>query len=108
MNLLAEDLFKKLPPLCSQKNLSVERKMIYAKFFFPIGNWTWFVMEGEKRSDDFLFFGYMIGLRERFGYFTLSELEGVRVEGLLIERDLYFQPGKFCDVIKKFRDDRRA
>jgi hypothetical protein len=82
--------------------------MIYAKFFFPVGKWTWFVMEGEKKSNDFLFFGYIIDLRERFGYFTLNDLKKVQIAGLSIERDLYFQPGKFAEIIRKFREDRLA
>jgi hypothetical protein len=106
MNLLTSKLSESLPKLCSQKILSNEKKTVYAKFFLPIGNWTWFVMEGEKKKEDFLFFGFIVGFNERFDYFTLSELETIETGGLKVERDLYFQPGEFKNVIGKFRKDR--
>jgi hypothetical protein len=39
-----------------------------------------------------LLFGLVQGLEEELGYFSLSELESVRVLGLPVERDLYFTP----------------
>jgi len=54
-----------------------------------------------------LFFGYVIGHEEEWGYFLLSELESVRGPGgLTIERDLYFKPGPFSQIIRRFRKDR--
>jgi hypothetical protein len=106
MILLTRDLSEKLPSLRAQKDLIHERKMVYAKFFFPAGRWTWFVMEGEAKADDFLFFGYVVTITERFGYFTLKNLESIRIAGLTIERDRDFRPGKFKDVIEQFRAER--
>jgi len=49
------------------------------------------VVEGQQEDDDFLFFG-LVDLHEReFGYFSLNELEAIRLPfGLKIERDLHF------------------
>lgn len=56
---------------------------------------------------DFLFFGYVMGQFEEWGYFLLSELETARGPlGLPIERDLYFQPGPFSQVIAAGRRRR--
>jgi len=45
------------------------------------------------------FFGLVKGFEEEFGYFTLSELEGVTGPmGLKIERDLYFKPCKLSEL----------
>ena len=64
---------------------------IHAKFFTPWTGLTWFVTEGQQEEDDFLFFGFVIGLENEWGYFVLSELESVRGSGgLRIERDLHF------------------
>ncbi len=62
--------------------------------------------EGKEHNGDFVFFGYVIGFEAEWGYFTLSELEGINIEGVMVERDLYFKPGKFGDVIAEFRKER--
>ena len=108
MHLLTKELSEKLPALRSQKERPHEKKTVHAKFFFPAGKWTWFVMEGEAKEDDFLFFGYIITITERFGYFTLKNLESIQIAGLTIERDLYFQPGRLTDVLERFRVERRV
>lgn len=99
MKLLTEELRKTLPRLYSQQEQT--DPMVYAKFFTPDSNWTWYVMEGEPVGDDFRFFGYVRGLEEEWGYFLLSELESVRGPlHLPVERDLYFHPGHFTDVVE--------
>ena len=85
-----------LPRLRQQENS--DDPIVYAKFFFPAAQWTWFVTEGEPQGDDFLFFGYVIGFEGEWGYFTLRELESVNISGIVIERDLYFEPRRFSDA----------
>ena len=75
MKLLTAELRAKLPTLYSQEKS--EDPTVHAKFFCPWSNWTWFVTEGKPEEDDFLFFGYVIGQDEEWGYFVLSELESV-------------------------------
>ena len=53
-----------------------------------------------------MFFGFVKGFEEEWGYFTLNELEQINVNGLLVERDLHLKPGKFADVIAQFRKER--
>jgi hypothetical protein len=105
MQLLTAELRSKLPALYSQEK--VEDKTVYAKFFCPWNNWTWFVTEGSPEEDDFLFFGYVSGMEEEWGYFALSEMQAVRGPGgLTIERDLYFRQGPFSQILAKFRRER--
>jgi len=74
--------------------------MVYAKFFLPGTGWTWNVTEGSPQENDFLFFGFVIGLDSEFWYFLLSELESVRNRlGLGVERDLHFREGKLTEVV---------
>jgi DUF2958 family protein len=97
VTLLTADLRAQLPRLYAQEK--VEDPIVYAKFFTPDSNWTWFVTEGEPDDDDFRFFGYVIGFEREWGYFVLSELETARGPlGLAIERDLYFTPKPFSEV----------
>jgi hypothetical protein len=102
MELLSEEIRKSLPPLYSQESSS--SPVAYAKFFTPDAGWTWFVTEGSEEDRDWLLFGYVIGLEEEWGYFLLSEIEGIRGPlGLPVERDLWFQPGPIDEVSRRER-----
>ena len=90
--LLPDDLKNSLPRLYTQQDVS--DPIVHLKFFFPGSAWTWFVTEGQPEGNDFTFFGYVIGFEAEWGYFALSELDGVNVKGLTIERDCYFEPSK--------------
>ena len=98
MKLLNDELRARLPPLYSQE--AADEPIVYAKFFLPGTNWTWYVTEGGQDGDEFRFFGFVVGLESEFGYFLLSELEEVRTKlGLGVERDLHFREGKLTDVV---------
>ena len=99
MKLLPDDLRRSLPPLYSQENAA--DPTVHIKFFTPDSSWTWLVTEGEPDGEGFRFFGYVIGMAGEWGYFVLSELETARGPlGLSIERDLFFRPRPFTQVIK--------
>jgi hypothetical protein len=105
MQLLTAELRAQLPPLYSQENK--KDPTVHAKFFCPWNNWTWLTTEGSEAGEQFLFFGYVIGHEEEWGYFALYEMEEVRGPGgLTIERDLYFKPGPFSEVIEQYRRQR--
>lgn len=98
MQLLTGELRSQLPPLYSQENEA--DPIVYAKFFTPDSNFTWYITEGSPEDDDFRFFGYVKGHADEWGYFLLSELEQARGPlGLAIERDLHFSPGRFTEVV---------
>jgi hypothetical protein len=100
MQLLPDELRAQLPALYAQEK--VEDPIVHIKFFTPDSGWTWYVTEGQPEEDDFLFFGFVIGLEPEWGYFQLSELETNRGPlGLPIERDLYFRPAPISQVRKK-------
>lgn len=99
MDLLTTDLRAELPRLYSQDGN--DNPTVFAKFFFPAGNWTWFVTEGEPEGDDFRFFGYVIGHDDEWGYFSLNELMSINIHGLTVERDLYFERCPFTEVFAK-------
>lgn len=88
--LLTEEISKVLPKLSEQEGST--NPVVYAIFFFPLSGWVWFVTEGEPRGEDFIFFGYVVGFEAELGYFTLSELEGVDIDGLRVERVENFEP----------------
>lgn len=106
MELLSAELRNQLPKLYDQEK--TDNHFVYIKYFFPAGNWTWFVTEGEPRGDDFLFYGYVIGLEEEWGYFTLKQLEEICVHGLTVERDLYFKQENFSSCLRRWKLERNG
>ena len=100
MELLPASTRKVLPPFYDQEKS--EDPIVYLKLFTPDSNWTWYVTEGSEEDGDFIFFGYVCGFEEEWGYFSLSELETVRGPwGLPIERDLFFEPTPFSKLTDK-------
>jgi len=108
MKLLTKKIAEAIPTLYKQESKKDEA-VVYVKFFSPYSDWTWYVLEGraspevydegDKASDDYKFFGVVVGFEVKYGYFALSELEGAKREGLpLVERDLHFQPTKLKDI----------
>lgn len=88
MKLMTKELKKKFPKLYANEDKTPKDIKVIAKFFTPDSSWTWYATEFD--GDD-LFFGYVKGFENEFGYFSLSELEAVKGKlGLHIERDLYF------------------
>jgi hypothetical protein len=96
MKLLTQEIRSKLPLLYSQENKGFEA-IAYTKFFTPDSRWSWFPTEFDGED---IFFGLVKGFETELGYFSLSELESTKGPlGLSIERDLYFEPTKICDLM---------
>ena len=86
-------------PLYSQDGKGKDAVVI-CKFFNPCGAGTWYVLEGEKQENgDWMFFGIVDLYEREYGYFTLSQLQEVRLPfGLKIERDMHFGKCKVSDL----------
>jgi len=97
MKLLTKAILAKLPKL----GKSVE-PIAQVKFFNPCGFATWFASEFDGNDT---FFGWAIlnpGCGE-YGYFSLSELQSVKLMGGLgIERDMHFTPCLMNEAIKRY------
>lgn len=100
MQLMTQELENKLKefPLYSQDGKG-DKAEVVIKYFNPVGAGTWYVLEGEKQKNgDYLFFGYVELLEGEYGYFSLRELQNIKiplkingrtVDTMRIERDLY-------------------
>jgi hypothetical protein len=103
MELLPEEVRARLPALYAQEE--IPDPIVHLKLFTPDSNWTWYATEGSPEGDDFIFFGYVIGLEKEWGYFSLSELTAARGPmGLPIERDLYFEPTPMSKILARQQD----
>ena len=72
-------------------------QMVVAKFFNPVGSWTWYLMNMEDNGD--YCWGIVDGFAVEMGSFSIKELEEQKLPlGMKIERDLYFEPMKASEV----------
>lgn len=100
MELLPQELRESLPKLYAQEKN--KDPIVHVKFFTPDSSWTWFITEGSPEGDDFIFFGYVIGLEREWGYVSLNELSSIRGPyNLAVERDLHFTTGPMSEVLKR-------
>ena len=71
------------------------------KLFTPDSNWTWYIIELSK-EDNSTCYGYVQGLENELGYFSLEEIAGVRgALNLPVERDMFFEPTKLSEIMNK-------
>tara|TARA_Y100000310_G_scaffold299649_1_gene334671 strand:+ start:35 stop:352 length:318 start_codon:yes stop_codon:yes gene_type:complete len=79
-----------------EKNSDMEQ-MVVAKFFNPVGSWTWYLMNMADNKD--YCWGIVNGHALEMGSFSIKELEDLQLPlGMKIERDLYFEPMKASKV----------
>lgn len=100
MKLLTKALEKKLPKLYETEETPSEEKMCMVKLFNPVGAGTWYIIEYD--AEEKLAYGLVeMGSYPELGYFSLDELEKVRLPlGLKIERDRYWKPKALSEVEK--------
>ena len=95
MKLLTKEITKKATKQYDEG--SDMEQMVVAKFFNPIGNGTWYLMNMDKDED--YCWGIVKGHEVEMGSFSMKELESIKLPfGLKIERDLMFEPMKASDV----------
>lgn len=97
--LLPDDVRAQLPQLYANEALGMAAPAV-VKFFTPDASWTWYASEFDGED---LLFGLVIGHVAEFGYFSLSELEGVRGPlGLPVERALNYTPASLGELRDHF------
>ena len=96
MSLIAKDIVNKIPNLYETENQ--EEKICYVKLFLPNSNWTWYIIEINKQDNNTCF-GFVDGLEQELGYFSLSELESISDSyGLKAELDSSFKATKLSKI----------
>jgi hypothetical protein len=93
--LLPKELVQKIPKLYESEKVRHPEKVAYVKFFHPVSNWTWYVVEYDGQDTCF---GLVVGHETELGYFSLRELSITLGFGIPIERDRYFSPTRLQDL----------
>jgi hypothetical protein len=99
MKLLTKEITKKATEQFD-KGSDLDEQMIVAKFFNPMGSWTWYLMNLDKDKD--YAWGIVDGDAVEMGSFSMRELESIQLPlGLGIERDIYFEPVPASELWKE-------
>ena len=95
MKFLTEELINQIPPLYATENES--DPIVHVKLFTPDSNWSWYIIEYDIESRTA--FGYVCGLENELGYFSMDEIEDVRGSmGLEVERDKSFSSMRLSEL----------
>lgn len=97
--LIPKEIQNSIPDLYETEN--IKDPICHVKLFTPDAQWTWYVIELSKKDYD-ICYGYVKGLENELGYFSLSELEDIKGPlGLEVERDLLFTPVPISSIKTK-------
>ena len=89
MELLTQEIVKKIPKLGATEGVPTKDKAVIVKFFDSTDSWTWYVTEFDGKD---LFFGLVDGYELEWGYFRLKELKSVKCIEKIIDKypwDIY-------------------
>ena len=96
MELLPKELQEQIPKLYSTEHISTSDKIVQAKYYTLDESWIWYAV--EYCPEDRIFFGFVKGLSDEWGYFGLNEFESINSKEIIIIRDEDFKPIKFKDI----------
>src|SRR5690242_18052620 len=97
MEPLSDKLRDKIPPL--YRTRAEADPMVWVRFFSPVLNWRWYVIEAEQVDRVLIFYGWMAHAAEPAGRLIRSDLASMRAYfGIVIERDTDFVPCPLSQV----------
>jgi len=95
--LLTKAIRSTLPKLRATEGL--KDPVVRVKFFSPYSGWRWYATEFDGEDT---FYGYVCGMEQEYGYFSLSELQASKFRGCpAVERDIHFTPCPLSEALKK-------
>ena len=87
-----------------KKANNMDDQVIVAKFFNPMGSWTWYLMNLHEDKD--YAWGIVDGNAVEMGSWLMSELQNYKDQfGLGIERDIYFKPVQARQLWEELNND---
>ena len=105
MKLLTKEITKKAQKQYD-KGSDLDGQDIVAKFFDPMGSWTWYLMNLAEDKD--YAWGIVDGFAVEMGSFSMSELQSAKLPlGLGIERDILSSPYKQDNYGRSLTHDNR-
>lgn len=101
MKLLTKAIERKLLANNAHMSDEIENEKVVVKFFNPSGQATWWVYSMDKNGDCFGVAQMFDRDTREMGYFNIHEIEAIKCPpfGLPIERDMYYTPQNFGEII---------
>jgi DUF2958 family protein len=97
MELLPRELRAHIPKL--YRTRQEQDPIVWVRFFSPIGNWRWYIIECDRVDRVLIFYGWMVHSAERGGRFIRTDLASMRAYfGITIERDAQFVACRLSEV----------
>jgi len=97
-NLISNEMLKSIPNLYETEDQN--DPLCHIKLFTPDANFTWYII--EVSIDENLCYGYVKGLENELGYFSLDEIADIRGNlGLKVEIDSSFTPTPLSAIKKE-------
>lgn len=90
------DVRRRTPALYATEATATADKVLWVKWF--AGSWTWYAAEVDW--DQGLAFGWVDGAEAEWGYFDLNELEAAGTGLVIVERDCYWEPCTFAELMR--------
>ena len=97
MKLLTKELERQFKEIGSTDGKPMGERKVIAKYFHCLSNWTWYAFEYDGEDK---FFGLVDGHEKELGYFSLAEIDGLRIRGIPMERDLYFGQPMVKEIVE--------
>ena len=79
----------------------IDRKDKIIRMHFFIGGCDWYIAEFDGKDTFFGFVNLNDPQNAEWGYFTLSELNTININGIQVDQDLRWQPKKFSKIVIK-------
>ncbi|MCB2189760.1 MAG: DUF2958 domain-containing protein [Deltaproteobacteria bacterium] len=92
-------LLSKIPRLYQTEKTPLQDKTIYLHFF--LGSCDWYIAEFD--GDDLMWGFAILGgdtMNAEWGYISLSELKAININGLEVDRDIYWKPQQASSIDK--------
>jgi hypothetical protein len=105
MKLFTKEILARLPKLGATGHLTMDKLVVQAKLFNPMGAGTWYLMEYDPESKiAHAFVTLGDPQNAEMGDVSIQELEDLKLPmGMGIERDIHFTPrplGEIYDIVK--------
>jgi hypothetical protein len=111
MELLDDELRRRLPPIRKLHPAEWGQCRIYAKFFTPNSGVSFYVAEGEQRAADYVFWGLVIAPHLKFPLRLEMTLGRLQTNDWLgqepCQRHNAFQPARWADIERTIPELRR-
>ena len=96
------EALKEMPALYATEKKDEEKHLFRMRFYHPLAKWSWYAVEYDP--EDRVFFGWMDGDTQEWGYFSLLEMAFLEVRGVRIMWDVDFIPVRYGELRDRVRE----